>query len=176
MKTEKSYLIVFSFLMYLHVMAFAQSVDDKIKSLQDELAEIKKNKSAGPRKTFITHQTRVIGQAMYLTIVERKIENLGTANFPAIDGNRLYGELVVSIPIFQDGSIFDKDGGPKVEKSSGDVKLDESALNITRQAAPFDAIPNNLRSKDRDDVWVIVTTFNFKNGKVPVDVEVEHMH
>jgi protein TonB len=58
-----------------------------------------------------------------------------------------------------------------VERSSGDVELDESALNIVRQAAPFGAIPNNLRSKDRDDVWVIITTFNFTNEKVPLDAD-----
>lgn len=176
MKTKKSYLLVAPFLILFHATVFSQSIEDKIKSLQAELADFKKHESTDPKKTFVTAKTRDIGQAMYLKVVEHKIEQLGTENFPAIDGKRLYGKLVVSIPIFQDGSIFDKDGGPKVERSSGDVKLDESALNIARQAAPFDAIPVNLRSKDRGDVWVIITTFNFTNERVPLDADVERPH
>lgn len=173
MKIRKSYLLVAPLLILLHAAAFSQSIEDQIKSLQAELAEIKKNESTGPRKTFIAGQTTVIGQAMYVKAVERKIERLGTANFPETAGKRLYGKLVVSIPIFQDGSIFDKGGGPRVERSSGDAKLDEAAINIARQAAPFYAIPDNLRDKDRDDVWVIITTFNFKNDKVSPGVEVD---
>ncbi len=106
MKIKKLYLIVLSFFMFFHATAFSQSIEDRIRSLQSELDELIKSESVGPKKTFITHKTRDIGHAMYLKIVERKIEQFGTENFPSIDGMRLYGNLIVNIPIFQDGSIF----------------------------------------------------------------------
>jgi periplasmic protein TonB len=171
MRIKKPYLLALPLWLFFHAPAFSQSSEEQIKSLQAELAELKKAESIGPKKTILTRQTRAVGQAMYLRVAEQKIERIGTASFPEIDGKRHYGKLVVSIPIFQDGTIFERDGGPKVERSSGDVELDESALNIVRQAAPFGAIPNNLRSKDRDDVWVIITTFNFTNEKVPLDAD-----
>ena len=73
----------------------------------------------------------------------------------------MYGELIVYIPIFQDGTIYEKDGGPKVEKSSGNKALDEAALRIVRRAAPFGRFPPNMRSKDKDDLWVVITRFKF---------------
>ncbi|RZI44252.1 TonB family protein [Herbaspirillum sp. HC18] len=76
-------------------------------------------------------------------------------------GESLYGTVIVSIPIFQDGAIYEKDGGPVVERSSGIPMLDQAALNIVRQAAPYGAFPENMRSPDNDDVWVITSRFNF---------------
>jgi TonB family protein len=154
----------------------SQSMEEKINSPRAKLAELTKSESIAPQKTLITGQTRDIAQAMYLKMVEKKIEKVGTTNFPTMAGKSLYGNLIVNIPIFQDGSIFEKDGGPKVERSSGDAQLDESALNIVRQAAPFGAIPNGRRSKDREDVWVVITTFNFKSEKVSLGAEVENSH
>jgi hypothetical protein len=151
-------------------------LEDRKKSLQAEFPEPIKYEPIRPKKIYITRKTDDIVQAVYFRMVGKKIEQLGTEKFPVIDGRHLYGNLIVSIPIFQDGSIFDRDGGPRVELSSGDPQLDKAALIIARQAAPFDAIPDNQRSKDRDDVWVIITTFNFTNEKVPFDTESEPPH
>ena len=68
---------------------------------------------------------------------------------------------MVYIPIYQDGSIYEKDGGPSVQHSSGTPALDRAALRIVRRSAPFGRIPANLRSSDKDDVWEIVTRFKF---------------
>ena len=160
---------------YLGQQSFpGKSIEEKVKSSREELADLTTSESIGPKKTFITRKTSDIGQAMYLKKVEQKIENFGTANFPTMDGKRLYGSLIMSIPIFQDGLIYEKDGGPKVERSSGDAKLDQLALNIARQAAPFGAIPNNRRSKGKNDIWVVITTFNFTNEKFDLNAVVEN--
>jgi protein TonB len=114
-----------------------------------------------PRKTQITPSTREVGYAMYYSQLQKRIENIGTLNFPQQNGKKLYGELVVYIPVFQDGTIYDKEGGPRVERSSGNPALDEAALRIVRRAAPFGRFPENMRTSGKDDVWEIITRFKF---------------
>ena len=114
-----------------------------------------------PRKTQITPSTREVGYAMYYSQLQKRIENIGTLNFPQQNGKKLYGELVIYIPVFQDGTIYEKEGGPRVERPSGNPALDEAALRIVRRAAPFGRFPENMRTTGRDDVWEIITRFKF---------------
>jgi protein TonB len=37
--------------------------------------------------------------------LQKRIEEFGTLNFPRKDGKKMYGELIVYIPIFQDGDL-----------------------------------------------------------------------
>ncbi|NEX64451.1 TonB C-terminal domain-containing protein [Noviherbaspirillum galbum] len=129
-------------------------------------AEISKrmdDENKRPKKTFISPSTREVGYAMYFNRVRERIENIGTLNFPQKDGRKLYGELTLSIAIFQDGQIYahERDDGIAVERSSGNPALDEAARRIVRRAAPFGAFAKNMRSSDRDDVWIMTTRFKF---------------
>ena len=129
-------------------------------------AEINKrieDENKRPKKTFISPSTREVGYAMYFDSVRQRIEKVGTLNFPQKDGRKLYGELTMSISIFQDGKIYtqDRDEGITVERSSGNPALDEAAKRIVRRAAPFGAFAKNMRSTDKDDVWVMTTRFKF---------------
>ena len=126
-----------------------------------EIADTIENQNKRPRKTFITPSTQRVGYATYYKQMQKKIEDFGTANFPQKEGKKLYGELIVYIPIFQDGSIYEKEGGPRIEKSSGNKALDKAALRIVRSAAPFGKFPQNMRSTDKDDLWVVITRFKF---------------
>lgn len=119
------------------------------------------DENSRPRKTRISPSTRQVEYAMYYDSVKQRIEKFGTLNFPQKDGKKLYGELVISIPIFQDGSIYEKEGGPRVEQSSGNKVLDEAARGIVRRSAPFGQFPRNMRSTDKDDVWIVYTRFKF---------------
>jgi periplasmic protein TonB len=116
-----------------------------------------------PKKTFISPSTREVGYAMYFDNVRQRIEKIGTLNFPQKDGKKLYGELTISISIFQDGNIYtnDRNNGIAVERSSGNHALDEAAMRIVRRAAPFGTFAKNMRSSDKDDVWVMTTRFKF---------------
>jgi protein TonB len=114
-----------------------------------------------PKKTYITPSTQEVGYAMYYKSMQKRVEEVGTLNFPQVGGRKLYGELVLYIPIFQDGTIYLKDGGVRVEKSSGNPALDRAALAIVRRAAPFGKFPPNMLSSDKDDLWVIITRFKF---------------
>lgn len=114
-----------------------------------------------PRKTFFSPSTRAVGFAEYYKDMVKRVEEIGTLNFPQRNGKKLYGELIVYIPIFQDGSIYEKEGGVRVERSSGNRDLDKAALGIMRRAAPFGKFPAKMRSSEKDDVWVIIIRFNF---------------
>lgn len=127
-------------------------------------AEVAKNieeYNKRPKKTQITPSTREVGYAQYYKALQDKIEKVGTLNFPSKDGKKLYGELLVIIPVFQDGTIYERDGGVVVKTSSGDPALDQAAVAIVRRSAPFGRFPENMRSTGKDDVWEIVTRFRF---------------
>jgi protein TonB len=134
---------------------------DHMQRLETEIEKRISEHNERPKKFFISPATREVGFAMYYHQVAEKIEKVGTCDFPKSAGKSLYGKVIVSIPIFHDGSIYEKDGGPVVERSSGIPVLDQAALNIVRKAAPYGVFPRNMRTPDRDDVWVITTTFDF---------------
>lgn len=113
-------------------------------------------------RPVITASTRDVGYAMYYKALRKRVENLGLINFPQKNGSRLYGELMVRIPVFQDGTLFEKEGGPSIERSSGNPALDKAALGIIRRAAPFGPFPKSMRSKNGGaDVWIIITRLKF---------------
>jgi protein TonB len=114
-----------------------------------------------PKKTFISPSTKAVGYAQYYSEMKKRIEEIGTLNFPQKNGRKLYGELIVHIPVYQDGSIFMEDGGARIEQSSGKPDLDQAALTIVRRSAPFGRFPAKMRSVGKDDVWVITTHFSF---------------
>ena len=140
-----------------------------------EISETIDDQNKRPKKTFITPSTRGVGYAMYYKTIQKRIEDIGTLNFPQVNGRKLYGQLVISIPVFQDGTIYEKDGGIKVDQSSGNPALDSAAVNIVRRAAPFGKFPPNMLSNEKDDLWVIVTTFKFtREDKLQADMSGGH--
>jgi len=137
---------------------------DSTKAIARMTAEITQrisDENKRPKKTFISPSTREVGYAMYYKAMQKRVEEVGTLNFPQQNGKKLYGELVVYIPVFQDGSLYEKEGGPRIERSSGNAALDKAALAIVRRAAPFGKFPANMRSSDKDDLWIVVTRFKF---------------
>ncbi len=126
-----------------------------------EIANRIEDENKRPKKTFFSPSTREVGYARYYKEMQKRVEDVGTLNFPQRNGRKLYGELIVYIPIFQDGTIYQKDGGVRIEKSSGNPDLDRAALAIVRRAAPFGKFPAKMLSADRDDLWVIITRFKF---------------
>ena len=141
----------------------ADNVDStkEIARMTAEITQRINDENKRPKKTFISPSTREVGYAMYYKAMQKRVEEVGTLNFPQQDGRKLYGELVVYIPIFQDGTLYEKEGGPHIERSSGNPALDKAALAIVRRAAPFGKFPANMRSTDKDDLWIVVTRFKF---------------
>ena len=147
---------------------------DAAKAIARQTAEISQtieDQNKRPRKTYITPSTQEVGYAMYYKTMQKRIEDIGMLNFPKKNGRKLYGELTVQIPVFQDGSIYMKDGGAVIKVSSGNPALDEAALTIVRRAAPFGRFPPNMLSNDKDDLWVITTRFKFtREEKMETDL------
>ncbi|EJL83382.1 hypothetical protein PMI16_04294 [Herbaspirillum sp. CF444] len=142
----------------------AKDLLDTAKAVARMEAEVARNieeYNKRPKKTQITARTREAGYALYYKAMQEKIERLGTLNFPQKDGKKLYGELVIYIPVFQDGTIYEKEGGVRVERGSGNAALDSAALAIVRRSAPFGRFPDNMRTTSKDDIWEIITRFRF---------------
>jgi protein TonB len=139
---------------------------DSARALARMEAEIAKNiedYNKRPKKTYISPSTREVGYAMYFDTVRKRIEQIGTLNFPQKNGKKLYGELILSISIYQDGSLYKEDGdqGVVIDRSSGNAALDTAAKNIVRRSAPFGIFAKSMRSTDKNDVWIMTTSFKF---------------
>jgi protein TonB len=119
-----------------------------------------------PIKTQLTPSTREVAYAVYYTSLQKQIEKIGTNYFPQHDGKKLYGDLIVYIPVYQDGLIYEKEGGPRIEKTSGNRMLDQAALAIVRRAAPFGRFPQGAIGDGKTHVWEIITRFRFTRDEV----------
>ena len=137
---------------------------DSTRAIARSVAEISQRieeENRRPKRTQITPSTQQVGYALYYKAMQKRVEEVGTLNFPQQAGRKLYGDLVVYIPVFQDGTLYLKDGGPRVERSSGNPALDKAALEIVRRSAPFGAFPANMRTHGKDDLWEVFTRFRF---------------
>ena len=109
-----------------------------------------------PKRQFIGARTREYRFANYVDQWRQKIEQVGNLNYPeAARTQRLYGKLQLTVAIRADGSIENI----KIQQSSGQRLLDDSARRIVQLAAPFPAFPENIR-KDTD-VLSITRTWTF---------------
>jgi protein TonB len=94
------------------------------------------------RTLLATPSTRQSGLAEYLDAWRRRVERIGTANYPReLLGNIDAGRPTLEVVIAADGRLDDI----VVRRSSGDAALDQAALRILRLAAPFAPLPPNIR-------------------------------
>jgi protein TonB len=86
--------------------------------------------------------TRESAIAAYLDGWKRRIERVGTVNFPDAARRRsLSGNPVLEVSIGADGHLEQV----VVRRSSGHPELDAAALRIVRLASPFDPFPPAMR-------------------------------
>jgi protein TonB len=112
-----------------------------------------------PRRKAITPSTREVEYATYYTGWREKVERVGTENYPQEARGRLYGELIVTVSIYQDGTIE----GIEIVKGSGQPVLDRAALRIVKLAAPYGGFPKEMRAKYQ--IFDITTRFVFTRGE-----------
>jgi len=92
----------------------------------------------------IVPNTRESDLAPYLDAWRRKVERLGTLNFPqAVRDRGDAGNPVLEVALRSDGSL----GGSVIRRSSGRKDVDQAALSILRLASPFDPFPAELRKQ-----------------------------
>jgi protein TonB len=117
-------------------------------------------KTAGDDAAIAAPSARASELAEYLAGWRRRVERVGTANYPAqLMGNPNAGRPTLEVVIGADGKLEDI----VVRKSSGDKQLDQAALKILRLAAPFDPLPESLREKY--DVLRFAYEWDFFAGK-----------
>jgi periplasmic protein TonB len=105
--------------------------------------------------------TRESSIASYLDSWKRRIERVGTLNFPHEARRRdLSGNPVVEVAIRANGTLE----SVVIRRSSGHRELDNAAVGIVRLAAPFEPFPNALR--ERYPVLRFAYEWQFMNGRL----------
>jgi len=118
-------------------------------------------KGAPRRELVVTPSTRTSEVAVYLDAWKRRIEQVGTINFPnAARRSKLSGNPVIEVVLASSGGLVRAD----VRRSSGYGELDRAAMDILKLAAPFDAFPAELAAKH--DVLRFAYEWQFVGGRL----------
>jgi periplasmic protein TonB len=93
---------------------------------------------------WVSPDTRASALAPYLAEWKRKVERVGTLNFPNVArGAGVTGSPIVEVEISADGRLR----RANVQRSSGSGSLDQAALTILRLASPFNPFPADLATQ-----------------------------
>ena len=96
------------------------------------------------QQLWIAADTRESDVAVYLDSWRRKIERVGTINFPDVARRKqLSGTPVIEVTIGADGKLLNT----VVRRSSGHAEIDEAAMRILKLASPYDPFPAAMNSK-----------------------------
>ena len=97
--------------------------------------------------------------AAYQLHLQNKIISNGNANYPEAALNQgIFGDLRLKMILLQDGSLE----STEILESSGHLVLDQAALEIARQSAPFDSFP--AATAQRFDKIIFIRTWQFLPG------------
>ncbi len=90
---------------------------------------------------FVSPDTRRSILAPYLDGWRRKVERLGTLNYPTVarEQNRSRWP-VLEVELAADGRLT----SARIRRSSGDARLDAAALEILKLSSPFDPFPSDM--------------------------------
>lgn len=90
---------------------------------------------------YVTADTRASRLAPYLDGWRRRVERIGTINYPSVAQRRgLTGHPVIEVVLQRDGRLR----SARIQRSSGYPEIDAAALDILRLASPFDPLPQDL--------------------------------
>ncbi|MDP9199166.1 MAG: TonB family protein [Pseudomonadota bacterium] len=113
------------------------------------------------RELLVTPSTRASDVAVYLDAWKRRIEQVGTLNFPNEARRRhLSGNPLVLVVLASNGGLVRAD----VRRSSGHAELDQAAMDILRLATPFEAFPPEIAA--RYDVLRFSYEWEFVSGRL----------
>jgi len=117
----------------------------------------------GPQRDelWVTPDTRAATLAPYLDRWRRKVERIGTINYPsAARGAGSQASPVVEVGIATDGTL----DRVVIRRSSGNPYLDQAALAILKLSSPFDPFPPELAAQYR--VLRFAYEWQFVGGRV----------
>jgi protein TonB len=111
------------------------------------------------RELLVSANTRESSVAPYLSSWKRRVEQVGTLNFPRQVPRRAdAASPVLEVAIGADGQLR----GAVIRRSSGYRDLDQAAIDILRAAGPFQAFPDSLRGEY--DVLRFAYEWHFTEG------------
>jgi len=112
-----------------------------------------------PKRKYISANTKEYAYAAYMAAWVARVERIGNLNYPdEARREQMHGELVLTVALRKDGTIKSVD----VIESSGHKLLDDAAIRIVNQAAPFPAIP----AEDGVDELYVTRTWQFLPGDI----------
>jgi len=137
----------------------AAAQEEKRRQMGEILAQIERRvneENARPKKRYISPTTREAAFAVYVDKMLRRIEARAAENFPQIAGQKLYGELKMTMTVNFDGKVLAVD----VDQSSGNIALDRRAQAIVRSVGSFGKFTDAMR-REQADQMVIQGLFRF---------------
>ncbi|MDH3589986.1 MAG: energy transducer TonB [Gammaproteobacteria bacterium] len=137
------------------LMQMAPASDVQLSDVFDET----RSRDDDPRERIVSVSTRESDIAGYLAGWKRKIEQVGTLNFPALNemGSKAQNP-VLEVAVRSDGHLHDI----IVRRSSQIRAVDEAAVQILRMSSPFDPFPAELQNQY--DVLRFVYEWQFIEG------------
>jgi protein TonB len=110
---------------------------------------------------YVSPDTRSAEIAPYLASWKRRVERVGTINYPsAAQREGLTGSPVLEVVIGADGQLR----SAVIRRSSGHAEIDAAALDILRLASPFEAFPSDLAA--RHDQLRFAYEWQFQGGRL----------
>jgi protein TonB len=126
-------------------------------------AEVRKEISdynARPRRVQIGPSTRYASYAMYYTQWIDRVERYGNVNYPVEARGKIYGDLILSVSLNPDGSIYNDE--INIMQSSGFKVLDRAAKATIKMAAPFAPFDSAMRQDFT--VYELIVKFSYTRG------------
>lgn len=111
------------------------------------------------RKKFIGARTNEYRFALYVENWKKKLERVGTLNYPEAARGKLYGTAVVTVEIAADGAVR----SVEINRSSGHRILDDSVKQTVMLAAPYAPFPPEIRQDT--DIISITRTWTFTSAE-----------
>ncbi|HTO58105.1 MAG TPA: energy transducer TonB [Pseudomonadales bacterium] len=137
------------------------NLSDEIASIEARVDSETNTDAKSPRVRRLTSvSAREAVDANYLQAWRAKVERVGNLNYPEeARRDQLYGSLRLMVAITPDGALKDV----RILDSSGFKVLDDAAIRIVRQAAPFAPFPEEM--KRNTDVLEIIRTWQFRRNQ-----------
>lgn len=134
------------------VASIQAEIDQKYESLAKK----------SPKEKWITSvNAKESKYAMYMDSWRRKVEKIGTLNYPEeAKSRKIAGNLILDVAINANGTIRNVE----ILKSSGKAVLDSAALRIIHQAAPFPPFSSEIRKEI--EVLHITRTWEFVDSRL----------
>ncbi|WP_298633192.1 energy transducer TonB [uncultured Umboniibacter sp.] len=134
------------------------SLSPQIAVLEARVHELQQLYANRPRvRTLTAVSTKAAADAAYLERWRQQVEDYGNTHYPSeARARRLFGSLRLKVSVLANGSLQ----SVELLQSSGVQVLDQAAIDIVREAAPYPPFPDAIRSST--DQLDIIRTWRFE--------------